>query len=158
MLLSWNPCRKTPDPDPSVDDRPTAAPSASTAETWVVPVGLKPVAAPGLGPAPPYPCDAVPRRERRGKRARVLDRARPVLGTLVQLAEPGLHDRPAERGRGCRENRRAGEVARERLSLLDGVGEQVLGEVGQEDRQRLGPRLPEEPQGREQLAGVDVTR
>ena len=39
MLLSWNPCRKTPDPEPSVDDRPTAAPAPSTTDTCVVPVG-----------------------------------------------------------------------------------------------------------------------
>ena len=47
MLLSWKPWRKTPDPEPSVDEMPTAAPSASTTETCVVPVGF---AEASLGP------------------------------------------------------------------------------------------------------------
>ena len=38
MLFSWDPPRKTPEPEPSVIDRPAAIPVASITETWVVPV------------------------------------------------------------------------------------------------------------------------
>ena len=46
MLLSCVPPRKTPEPEPSVDDSAAAIPAASTTEMWVVP---------GSGPEPSGP-------------------------------------------------------------------------------------------------------
>ncbi len=119
MLFSWKPWRKTPDPEPSVDESPTAAPSASTTETWVVPVGRAPAPAPSVPYAAASAAASARASSERPGRASVAG---------VQRRQPGLHDDATERRRRGRHHRSSREDADEWSPLFDAIGVEIGGE------------------------------
>ena len=96
--------------------------------------------------------------ERGRERARLGDGAADVVASPVEHRQTGLDDGPAARGRRHRQDERAADRRLERHAWLDLVPGEVLGEVREEQCERLGARVADQRQRRDEVTTVDPPR
>ena len=124
MLLSCVPPRKTPEPEPRVDESAAAVPVASTTETCVVPVS--------------GPCAERSVGERRPPRASSCERR----GRPPPRASSGSRARSRRRARAAESQHALSRWSRlERRALDDPVGGEIVRELGEELGDGRGARV-----------------
>ncbi len=146
--------------EPVLEDTGARAERRGHADRGAVGVDDRDVSRPGrLGAARSAdPRAHISRRERGHERPRLRRRAGRVVLSPGERFQARADDPPATRRRRRREDDRLAELALERLARLDGVAHQILREIRQEERDGLGPRLLQEPEGRHQIACIDAAQ